>query len=405
MKKYMEKNVLIVSNNIECERHVQFFSQIEKYFEANGWSLIDNLESSKRAQMIVICACGYHKMMYDRVADVLKVFREKGYSDQEIIISGCLPKTFEDDLKGIFSGHLVEFRKPEKFDTIIESQIGFKDISLDNVFNIWGEKQDSRNKMFYIKIADGCLGHCTYCVIKRSKGSITSISKEEILKQYLKAINSGHKKIFLMGDDTFAYGADIGTNIIELLNYLFSQNDTAELYFGSLDIRWFRKYYDDIFKFCKEGKIKKLDFGIQHVDKNVLTLMCRDKEFDEAYDKLCKLKESCPEIFLSCDIMVGFPGETQESFDKLVDFFKKDKCFSTVKHYGFSELEGTPAAKLDSKMKVHPLQIAHRWQILKNVLGNRSMYNSVTDPDSQGEAFQRTFDESIFLCNNSYIEV
>lgn len=405
MKNDIQKKVLIISNNIECERHVQFFGRIEKYFIVNNWELIDNMDDSQEAAMVVICACGYHKMMYDRVIGALANLRQLGFQDNQIIIAGCLPKTYEEQLKSNFSGHLVEFRKPEAFDDVIDPLITFNNIEVSNLFKVWGTKQENRNKMFYIKISDGCLGHCTYCVIKRAKGSLSSLPKEEILKQYLKALNAGYRRIFLMGDDTFAYGLDIGSSIIELLHYLFLHNDNVELYFGSLDIKWLKKYYNEIRQFCKAGKIKKLDFGIQHVCDNVLKRMCREQDFAKGYEMIRNLKNVSPDLFISADIIVGFPGESQKDYEALLEFFRNDRIFNSIKHYGFCEIEGTPASKLPSELKVHPFQIAHRWQLLKDALVERSMYNATSDPDSQGDAFKRTFEENIFLCNDSFIDI
>lgn len=399
------KKILIVSNNIECERHVQFFSNIEKYFVANNWELLGKEDVEKKAHLVIIASCGYHKIMYNRVTEAVKTFKEKQYQDDDIIIAGCLPKTFESQLKNLFKVKMVEFKKPELFDDIIQAQVNFKSIKTTNLFNVWNKQQESRNKMFYIKISDGCLGHCTYCVIKRAKGSLASHPKEEILKQYKTAKESGHRKIFLMGDDTFAYGIDINTTIIDLINYLLQFNDDVELYLGSLDIKWLKKYFTDIFELCKSGKIKKLDFGIQHIKDNILRLMGREREFHVAYEMIKKLKEVSPDLFISADIIVGFPGERQEDFDYLINFFKEDKFFNCIKHYGFSELEGTPVSKFSTDIKVHNLHIAKRWQTLKEVLGSRSMYNTVSDPDSQGEAFQRTFNEEIIVCKDSYLDV
>ncbi len=397
-----KKKVLIVTNDIECARNIQYCSKIESYFEANGWEISDKFEYTDK---VVICACGYHNAQYNKALKVITRLRENNYDEKNVILMGCLPKTHEKDINENFNCNIVYFNQEEKLDEIIDASTSFKSVQDSNLFKVYQEDTvNKKNNGFYIKIGDGCLGTCTYCVIKRAKGSLRSTPVDDIINQFKTAIENGYRKIQLIGEDTMAYGSDTGTTIIELINTLLSIEPNVEIYLGSVDIKWLKKYNSDFVDLCKKGIIRKLNIGLQHVNDDILKRMGRgEAKFSEVYGIIKQIKKECPDIFISTDIIVGFPGETEEAFENLIDFLKEDTCFDSIKHSGYSDNEYAPSYKLDNK--IDPLDIVDRFYRLNDILEGKSMINFANSPDSESMTYLKTFEEDIFIIKESYLSI
>jgi ribosomal protein S12 methylthiotransferase len=397
---YTTKRVAIITNNIHCGRHVQYFSTLEKYFRVNGWTVRKDFNVNK----IVICGCGFHDAMNEKVKRVLQEIRNTNFLEKNIIIMACLTKIREQDLKKEFKGQIVELHREELLDNIIQAQIPFKEVPLVNVFKL-NEKchfTDKISENFHIKISEGCLKKCTFCVINKAKGYIKSVPFDEIAAQVEVAVKCNKKKIKLMGEDTFAYGIDIGTNIIELIEKLKDNYPDIELYFGYLHIRWLKKYAEEISSLCRKGVLKELHVGLQHVNDELLEKMGRPVVFSEIYDIISKIKKESPGIYMVADILVGFPGETQSMFNEVAEFFKKDQCFNKVKHFGYSDVKGSISSTF--KNKVPSQVITQRWEELNEILGERAYSSQNTESRLDNETFRITRFDDYSFCKDTFDE-
>lgn len=392
-----KKRVAIVTNNLNCERHIQYYSHIEKYFKSNGWIIAEDFNVDK----VIICCCGFHDVMYEKVLRTIEELKTIHFLDSNIIIMGCQTKTHEPELKENLAVRLISFDQEELLDEIINARITFNKITPNNIFrpHKWC-KIDERNEYFHIKIARGCLRQCTFCVINKAKGYIKSTPREEILRQYKKAIKRGNRKIYLMGEDTLAYGVDIGSNIIDLTGALLAIESNVELNFGSLHIRWLHQYADGILSLCKRGIVKELHVGLQHVNNQLLKRMGRPCVFSEIYDIIKTLKKECPQLFLEADILVGFPGETEAMFEELVEFFKQDTCFDNVRHFGYSDVKGAPSYKFQGKLA--PSEIVVRWEHFDKILQERSSNYKVENSTPTDVAFQLTHERDYTFCKDTF---
>lgn len=390
------RKAAIITNNVGCERHVQYYSTIEKYLVTNGWIIANNFDVEK----VIICACGFHEFMVDKVLTTLKHLEEIEFPEKDIVIVGCLPKTHEQCLQQAFQGAVVELNNEQLLDDIFKVAIPFRKIIPPNVFLRPREWQAYQDKTFFIKISKGCLQNCSYCVINKAKGRLQSIPAEEIRKQFKFAISNGYKEIFLMGEDTLSYGVDIGTNIIVLVNSLLEMSTDVSLVFGNWHIHWLPRFAEGILSLCRRGIVKKLNIGLQHVNQELLKRMGRPINFNEVYGLLQRFRAECPDLLLSADIIVGFPGETPAMFDELMEFFEQDTVFNIVAHFGYSDVQGSRSAKFDNK--VNSLLIGSRWDKLKNTLQKRSFYNSTDEADANRTAFQLSFDRDYNFCKDTY---
>ncbi len=395
----LNKTVSILTNNVHCERHVQYYSTIEKYFRINGWTVVDNYESD----LVVFCACGFIDSMYERIEKALVVLKSEYFLEKNTVILGCLPKTHESDLKSKFKGHVIEYHKEDELDLLVKADVLFKEVENVHVFRRNFLAEPNRyNENFHIKISEGCLRKCTFCVINKVKGYIKSYPKEEILRQVKEAMKIDNPNIMLMGEDTFAYGIDVDTNIIELIREIKASEPKVNLSFGYLHIQWLVKYHEEIIALCKEGLINHLHIGLQHICNPVLLKMGRGTDFKEAYKVICAIKKEIPDFEFGADIMVGFPGETKENFEELIEFFKNDKCFVKIQHFGYSDVKGAPSSQY--KDKVPALEIVERWEALNEVLGMRAYSNELNESKIDDITFSATRFEELFSCKDTFFE-
>ncbi|MCK5055782.1 MAG: radical SAM protein [Candidatus Aminicenantes bacterium] len=393
----VKKKAAIVTNNVNCERHIQYYSHIEKYFKSNGWIIAEDFNVDK----VIICCCGFHDVMHEKVLRTIEELKTIHFLESNIIIMGCQTKTHEPELIKNLAVKLINFDREEMLDEIINAQIPFAEITPNNIFRPHKLcKIDEKNEYFHIKIARGCLRQCTFCVINKAKGYINSTPKEEILRQFRKAVERGNRRIYLMGEDTLAYGIDIDTDIIELTESLLAIDAHVELNFGSLHIRWLQKYASGILSLCKRGIVKELHVGLQHINDQLLKRMGRPCVFSEIYEIIKTLKKECAHLFLETDILVGFPGETEEMFAELVEFFKQDRCFDNVRHFGFSDVRGAPSYKFEDKLSPH--EVVVRWERFDKILRERSSNYKAESVRPSDVAFQLTHERDYIFCKDTF---
>jgi ribosomal protein S12 methylthiotransferase len=282
-------------------------------------------------------------------------------------------------------------------DEIIQAKIPFKHIRPVNMFKVHEKclHTDTGPDYFHIKIAEGCLRECTFCVINKAKGYIASVPYEKIAGQVEIALARQRPKIKLTAEDTFAYGIDKGTSIIELVKRLITEYPGIYLH-----IRWLKKYAHDILSFCKKGVFKELHIGLQHVGETVLRSMGRPVVFTEIYDIIREIKREIPGFYLVADILVGFPGETEENFNEVCEFFKQHRCFNKVKHFGYSDVKGAPSTGFADKVPADV--IAARWDRLDKILGERAYSLQNAEERIDNETFRVTRFEDYSFCRDTF---
>lgn len=202
----------------------------------------------------------------------------------------------------------------------------------------------------YLKIAEGCSNHCTYCAIPSIRGEFRSRPSESILSEAKKLASKGVKELIVVAQDTTRYGEDLyGKNALVPLLKALSRVDGIE---------WIRLLYlyperiDDalIDEIANNDKIVKyMDIPLQHCSKNVLKRMNRHGDRESLTALLNKIREKIDGITIRTTFIAGFPGETEEEFNELCEFIEKMR-FERMGCFAYSEEEGTPAAKLDGMM-------------------------------------------------------
>ena len=202
----------------------------------------------------------------------------------------------------------------------------------------------------YLKIAEGCDKHCTYCIIPKLRGAYRSIPMEHLLKEARELAGQGVKELILVAQETTLYGKDIygEKSLHRLVKELCRING----------IQWIRILYcypeeitDELIQVIKEEKkvCHYLDLPIQHANDQVLKRMGRRTTKQELIDIVGKLRKEIPDICLRTTLITGFPGETREQHEELMGFVDEME-FDRLGVFTYSPEEGTPAAEMQDQV-------------------------------------------------------
>ncbi|MBQ8741939.1 MAG: 30S ribosomal protein S12 methylthiotransferase RimO [Clostridia bacterium] len=222
----------------------------------------------------------------------------------------------------------------------------------------------------YIKVAEGCDNHCTYCVIGNIRGKFRSRPIEDIVAEAKTLEELGVKELNIVAQDTSRYGLDIygEYSLAKLVRAI--TNETS--------IPWIRLLYcypDKITdELCEEFKnndrlVKYIDMPIQHISDSVLDRMNRHGGSEVIKDAISRLRRACPDITLRTTVLVGFPGETDGDFEELCEFIKEAR-FDRLGAFTYSAEEGTPAAEMDSQVDEQTKQ--DRYDLVMRIQGDIS---------------------------------
>ena len=324
-------------------------------FKKKKFEIVSNVED---AEIIVVNTCGFiESAKQEAINTILEMakYKEKGKC-KYLVAMGCLVERYLAELtKAIPEVDLfIPIKDYEKFWNKIEELINMKyDNSKNNCDTL--EYMDrvisTGNKTAYLKIAEGCSNKCTYCAIPFIRGPYISRPMEDILEEANKLSKTGIEELIVIAQDTTRYGEDIYGK--SMLSKLLEELCKIE------GFKWIRFLYsypesitDELIKTVKENdKIcKYFDIPIQHISDKILKRMNRRTTGEEIEKLVIKIKEEIPNVILRTSLIVGFPGETEEDFEKLYNFVKKG-YFEKLGVFKYSKEDGTPAARL--KDQVH----------------------------------------------------
>src|SRR3989339_2123403 len=319
------------------------------------------------ADLVIVNTCGF---IDDAVRESLDTIGEALAENGKVIVTGCLGAK-----AGEGGGNLVRQMHPsvlavtgphatqEVMDAVHANLPKPHDPFVDlvpNAFGVAGIKLTPRHYA-YLKIAEGCNHRCTFCIIPSMRGDLVSRPIGEVMQEAENLVKAGVKELLVISQDTSAYGVDVkyrtgfwGGRPIQ------TRMTEPAVALGELGA-WVRLHYvypyphvDEVIPLMAEGVILPyLDIPFQHANSRILKLMKRPGDRENVLERIRQWREICPELTLRSTFIVGFPGETEEEFEELLDFIEEAQL-DRVGAFAYSPVEGAVANELPDHV---PLEV------------------------------------------------
>ena len=392
--------------SLGCSKNLVDTEKAIAMFKDKGYQIVNKPEE---AEVIVVNTCGFiESAKEEAINTILEMAEYKKKNCKYLIAMGCLVERYKDELQKAIP-EVDLWIKYSEYKTIweqIQSVIKQEEKELAKYdFNEYTDRVITTGKNYaYLKIADGCSNHCTYCAIPYIRGNQISRKIEDVLEEAEKLADEGYKEIILIAQDTTKYGFDIygESKLSELLEKL-CKIDKIKC------IRFLYAYPenidDELIKVVKESdKIcKYFDIPIQHISDSVLKRMNRKSDGKSIRNLIKKLREEIPNVVIRTTVMVGFPGESKENFDELYNFLKQAK-FDKLGCFSYSKEEGTTAARL--KEQIHPMTKKSRYNKIMQLQKEISKENLEKNMGREFEVLieDKTFDNKYYI-GRSYMDV
>ncbi|EES50816.1 30S ribosomal protein S12 methylthiotransferase RimO [Clostridium botulinum] len=316
--------------------------------------------NAKEADVIIVNTCGFIESAKQESIDTILEMAEykNNYNCKLLIATGCLIQRYGDELKNLIPeiDIMLGVNDYNKIDRVITEFIeGNKEASKllnysDENINEGSRILTTQKESAYIRIAEGCNNFCTYCIIPKIRGKFRSRRMENIISEATDLASKGVKELILIAQDTTQYGSDIYGK--KNLHILLKELSNIE------GIKWIRvlycypeAIYDELIEeiAANDKVVKYLDIPIQHISDHVLKLMGRKTSKKDITDKIEKLRKNIPNIIIRTTFIVGFPQETQEDFEEILEFLQEYKL-DKVGVFKYSREEDTPASKMDGQI-------------------------------------------------------
>ena len=203
----------------------------------------------------------------------------------------------------------------------------------------------------FVKIQDGCDNFCTYCIIPFVRGKCRSKDESKVIDEVKSLVKNGYKEVVLTGIHTGSYGVDLDTDFADLLDKLVKIDGLLRLRISSIETT---ELNDKVLNVLENSKVlvDHLHIPIQAGSNEILKAMNRKYDLDYFFNKINEIRAIRPDIAISTDVIVGFPGETEELFNTTIDTCKKLE-FSKLHVFPYSERRGTASSRMDGKIDEH----------------------------------------------------
>ena len=314
-------------------------------------TLVNDINS---AEIVIINTCAFIESAREESVNEILTTAElkKDGVLEKLIVTGCLPQKYKKELYDELT-EVDAFLGVSDYSEI--NGVIDKIYSGERVFSVGEPKGECTNKRItttngyaYLKIADGCSNHCTYCTIPSIRGSFRSVPKDFLLEE-AKNFKNG-TEVILVAQDVTKYGEDLNpkTNLVELIRSLSVLSNVKGI---RLLYCYPENITDELIKEMRENAkvIRYIDIPFQHASDKVLKLMGRKGRGEDYLNLVERLKREVPGIAVRSTFITGFPGETEEDVDTLIEFLKKAKLFNAG-FFKYSREEGTPAYKLPEQV-------------------------------------------------------
>lgn len=365
-------------------------ARVMRFFEKNGWIVT---EDHRMAYLIVFDACGFTEgAVKDSLNIISKVQREKK-EGSKLVVWGCLPKIDPESLMRVYNGPVFGEKQLGMLNEFVGSNTTIEEVTANRIipkytlekpgkslfslfiqrpvmkyYGYLGSKFDlcggGNPSNFYIKVATGCAGNCTFCAIRKSRGYIRSKSIEKVMCEFREGLRKGFKRFSLLGTDLGPYGIDLGYTLVDLLEEMTVEEGDYEIALRNMNPFFLRKMLDRLVPIFRSGKIWYMGCAAESGSNRILKLMNRRYTVEEFKECMQAIHGVSPETVIRTQMIVGFPTETEQDFEESMCLLD-EVVFDFVDVYKFSRRSGTPASIMQGQVTPKIVDLRFRKLTLK----------------------------------------
>ena len=342
--------------SLGCDKNLVDSEEMLGALTEKGFQITDD---ETQAEVIIINTCCFiHDAKEESIQAILEMaeYKKNGIC-KALIVTGCLAQRYKEEVTqeipevDAVLGTNSQDRILEAVEKALGGQITHVFQPLTGIPNLPGKRVVTTGGTYeYLKIAEGCDKHCTYCIIPKIRGNYRSIPMEKLLKQAQELAEQGVKELILVAQETTLYGKDLyGKKSLHILLKKLCEIS---------GLRWIRvmycypeEIYPELIETIRDEKkiCHYLDLPIQHASDRILKRMGRRTSKQQLVDIISKLREEIPDIMIRTTLITGFPGETQEDHEDLMEFVN-DMEFERLGVFTYSPEEDTPAAEMEDQI-------------------------------------------------------
>lgn len=345
-------NVHIVT--LGCSKNDVDSSMMYSLLDKNKYQMVNE---PSQADILIVNTCGFIDAAKEESIDTILEsveYKNEGRC-KKVLLSGCLAQRYPEELikeipeiDGIIGTGNIDYIN-ELLDRSLAGDLFIKTDNLNSAY-IEGIRKEEVNRTEYVKISEGCNNNCSYCIIPSLRGKNRSRKIEDIYSEVEYLVSKGAREIILIAQNTTDYGIDLYSKY-SLANLIKEISKIK-------DLKWIRVLYlypdhftDDLIEEFKNNDklVNYVDMPLQHISDDVLKKMNRKTSKEHIIKTLKNLRKSVPDIVIRTTFIVGFPGESDDDFNQLVDFIENIK-FDKLGVFEYSKEEGTRAASLDEQI-------------------------------------------------------
>ena len=334
--------------SLGCPKNLVDSERILTQLRTEGYDVVPSYDD---ADMVIVNTCGF---IDSAVQESLDTIGEALNENGKVLVTGCLGAKKDEIIE--LHPNVLGVTGPHAYDEVL-TQVHehlekpkhnpFVDLIPDH-----GVKLTPKH-FAYLKISEGCNHRCTFCIIPSMRGDLVSRPVGDVIGEAKRLVKSGVNELLVISQDTSAYGVDVKHKMDFYEGMPVKTHMKALCEELSKLGAWVRLHYvypyphvDDMIPLMAEGKVLPyLDIPFQHANKRILKLMKRPGSSDRVLERIKKWREICPELVIRSTFIVGFPGETEEEFEELLDFLREAQL-DRVGCFKYSPVEGATANDL-----------------------------------------------------------
>ncbi len=350
----MSLKILFVS--LGCDKNLVDSEKMLGLLNERGYEITDDEAEADVCVINTCCFIGDAKV--ESINTILEMAKLKEGRLKSLIVTGCLAQRYKEEIRQDIP-EVDEIIGTSAYDKIVEAiESSISDLryeymeSLERLPVVKAKRMLSTigNHYAYLKIAEGCEKNCTYCIIPKIRGKYRSVPMEELVAEARTLVEDGVRELILVAQETTLYGVDLYGG--KSLHKLIAELSKIE------ELRWIRllycypeEIYDELIDEMvnNEKFVHYLDLPIQHCSDRILRRMGRRTDKQSLKNTVSKLRSRVDDIILRTTLIAGFPGETDDDFEEMLDFVDEME-FDRLGVFPYSPEENTPAAGFDNQV-------------------------------------------------------